>query len=222
MERKNWINKLDDLEGGKPDSPAKEPMTLEFENSYETMILYGLAGAVGLILILVVILFFRTGKDSSVAGIHDVYSRLETLEMQVGSLENREEERQKVFLQFVQSEQDVKTRIESKRESLDDLRQKVAQLEKTSPAPVPRPAPVPKPAPAVPASDEPRAEVRQEAKPDVQEKQDVIYHEVQRGENLFRIGLKYNISVDRILQLNNLSPNDSIHPGQKLIVGSKE
>ncbi len=216
MERKNWISKLDDLEGDKPDSPAKEPTTMEFESSYETMILYGLAGAVGLILILVVILFFRTGKDSSFADIQDVYSRLATLEMQVGSMEKREEERQKVFLQFVQSEQDVKARIDSKREALDDLRQKFAQLEKTTPTPAPRPAP------AAPAREEPRAEVRQETKPDVQEKQDVIYHEVQRGDNLFRIGLKYNISVDRILQLNNLSPNDSIHPGQKLIVGSKE
>jgi len=44
------------------------------------------------------------------------------------------------------------------------------------------------------------------------------YHKVRQGETLYRIGLKYNVPVSEIRRLNHLSPNDSIHPGQRLLV----
>jgi len=44
------------------------------------------------------------------------------------------------------------------------------------------------------------------------------FHEVRPGESLYGIGKHYGISVDSILRLNNLSPNQPIHPGQKLLV----
>lgn len=43
------------------------------------------------------------------------------------------------------------------------------------------------------------------------------YHTVKRGENLFRIAKKYNISVEELKRLNNLSDN-KLSKGQKLIV----
>jgi len=205
MEKKSWIKKLDDLDNDKPASSQKKIMPMELGDLNEKTVMYGLAGALVLIFILLIILFVRTGKDTSMAGIDEVYSRLATLERQVGILAEREEERQKFFVQFSQTEEDVKSRLDNQREVLDDLRQKIAELEK-------RPAP----AAAPPRREEPRPEAR----PDTTA-QDKIVHEVQRGENLFRIGLKYDISVDEIMRLNNLSPNDSIHPGQKLIVGTK-
>jgi len=48
--------------------------------------------------------------------------------------------------------------------------------------------------------------------------QDVMVHTVQEGENLFRIGLQYNITADQIRRWNDLGPNEPIHPGQKLKV----
>lgn len=48
-------------------------------------------------------------------------------------------------------------------------------------------------------------------------KQEPIYHTVKRGENLFRIAKKYNISVDELKRLNNLTDN-RVSVGQKLIV----
>jgi len=210
MEGKNWINKLDDLDGEKPTPrPKKKSLPLDLANLDENMPLYALGGAVAVIFILVIILFFRTGGDAPAADLQDVYNKLERLETQLSMFENREEERQKAFVQFMQSEQDTRVRLDSQRETLDDLRQKLAALEKATQSPAQ--------ATAARRQEEPRPETRTAATAE----QNRIIHEVQRGENLYRIGLQYNISVERLQQLNNLSPADSIHPGQKLVVGTK-
>jgi len=48
------------------------------------------------------------------------------------------------------------------------------------------------------------------------------YHKVRQGETLYRIGLKYNVPVPEIRRLNHLKPNESIHPGQRLLVSQGE
>ncbi|MEN8251489.1 MAG: LysM peptidoglycan-binding domain-containing protein [Bacteroidota bacterium] len=48
-----------------------------------------------------------------------------------------------------------------------------------------------------------------------------LYYVVKRGDNLYRIGLKHGITVNKIKELNNMSQDESIYPGQKLIVGWK-
>lgn len=207
MQEKNWINKLDDLDGDKPNPAPKKNMSPDFGNLDPIMIAYALAAIVALILILIVVLFFRTGKDASTAELQQVYSRLDTLETQLNKFENREEERQKTFVQLVQSEEDVRSGLESQREAIDDIRQKIAEMEKIAQRPVPAP--------------QKREEPKPEPRPEPEAPRDTVTHEVQRGENLYRIGLKYNMSVDDLLRLNNLSPNDSIYPGQKLVVGTK-
>ena len=45
-----------------------------------------------------------------------------------------------------------------------------------------------------------------------------VYHTVKAGENLYRISVKYNTTVDNILKLNNLKNADKIVEGQKLRV----
>ena len=45
-----------------------------------------------------------------------------------------------------------------------------------------------------------------------------VYHTVKAGENLYRISVKYNTTVDNILKLNNLKNADRIVEGQKLRV----
>jgi LysM repeat protein len=44
------------------------------------------------------------------------------------------------------------------------------------------------------------------------------YHKVRQGETLYRIGLKYNVPVSEIRRLNHLDSDQSIHPGQRLLV----
>ena len=46
-------------------------------------------------------------------------------------------------------------------------------------------------------------------------------HEVRSGENLYRIALKYGLSVDELCRLNNITSSQVIHPGQKLIIAPK-
>ncbi len=47
------------------------------------------------------------------------------------------------------------------------------------------------------------------------------YHTVQKGETLLKIGKKYGITVEELRKLNNLSKDQSIRTGQKLIVSVK-
>lgn len=42
------------------------------------------------------------------------------------------------------------------------------------------------------------------------------YHVIQQGETLYRISVKYNVSVDYLLKLNNIKSPDLIKAGQKL------
>jgi LysM repeat protein len=44
------------------------------------------------------------------------------------------------------------------------------------------------------------------------------WHTVQRGETLYRIGLKYNFTWDRIAAANGLKSGDKIYAGQKLCI----
>ena len=45
-----------------------------------------------------------------------------------------------------------------------------------------------------------------------------IVHVVQRGENLFRIGLRYGVTVDTLAAANNLSNPRHIYAGQRLVI----
>src|SRR5574341_778196 len=56
----------------------------------------------------------------------------------------------------------------------------------------------------------PKAEMGDEGMP--------VYHVVKRGETLYRIGLKYRVSVDQLKDWNHLRSNE-ISVGQKLVVG---
>lgn len=47
---------------------------------------------------------------------------------------------------------------------------------------------------------------------------EAVYHLVQKGDNLYRIALKYGLTVDQLRKLNNLPPDASIQPNQKLLV----
>lgn len=44
---------------------------------------------------------------------------------------------------------------------------------------------------------------------------------VKKGDNLYRIGLKFDVSVEQLRSWNNLSPSSEIYPGQKLRIRSQ-
>ena len=48
-----------------------------------------------------------------------------------------------------------------------------------------------------------------------------LYYHVKKEDSLYRIGIRYGMSVDSIRALNNIAHNELIHPGQKIIIGWK-
>jgi LysM repeat protein len=54
------------------------------------------------------------------------------------------------------------------------------------------------------------------------EKTEAVYHKVSAGETLYRIHRmyleKYGVTVADLRRLNDLSPEDPIHPGQRLLI----
>ena len=47
---------------------------------------------------------------------------------------------------------------------------------------------------------------------------DVVYHTVEAGENLYRISVKYNVKMQRLIEWNNLASASSIYTGKTLRV----
>lgn len=45
-----------------------------------------------------------------------------------------------------------------------------------------------------------------------------MFHTVQKGDTLYSISRKYNVSVDKLRKLNNLDKDSSIYPGDNLVV----
>jgi LysM repeat protein len=47
----------------------------------------------------------------------------------------------------------------------------------------------------------------------------LMYHTVQKGDTLYRLSVKYGISVPKLQELNNLGTETEIFPGQQVVVG---
>jgi len=82
---------------------------------------------------------------------------------------------------------------------MDSLAQKVESLEK-------RKQP----------TAESKAKLSPSAKPAISTKKQ--FHTVQEGETLYRISKKYGISLKELRKLNNLSADQPLRAGQKLLV----
>lgn len=66
-------------------------------------------------------------------------------------------------------------------------------------------------------ADKPKADKPKEKKADKPKKTNQ-FHAVQKGETLWSISQKYKTTVDAVRKLNNLTPEDQIQPGSKLLV----
>ena len=94
-------------------------------------------------------------------------------------------------------ESTVTTQIDQIIKELVALHQKTAQL---------KAAATPQPTPAVKKQPDAAQKTKSTAK----------LHQVQPGETLYRISLRYGLSVEQLRSYNDLTANDAIYPGQKL------
>jgi LysM repeat protein len=160
------------------------------------------AVAVGIVILLIVLLF-RGGGDDSKEMLGGINARLDKLEQRTPRLESLE----KKFELFEKEGKALRESVSKTDGSIRTLRRSLDQLGLQ-----------------VEGLEERLASIRQEVqvaeKPESQRPtvNNGQYHEVGRGETLYRIARRYGLSVDELCRLNKITPNYVIRPGEKLLV----
>ena len=184
----------------KDENTRRRKSILNFKPQRKTLLL----GGAGILILIVLIALFSGGDNKlSTEDLTSIQVKLDQLENRLTHLEGMEAriaslERQEKG--WEQSVAEVDRSGKSLTQRLDKLAQKVDQLETrvaSAPAKTEAPDPI----------------QRRPFPPDKGR-----YHEVRSGETLYWISRQYDISVDELCRLNNLTPKQAIHPGQKLLV----
>lgn len=153
---------------------------------------YVLTGAGLLILAIIVFLFLKPANRPG-GSEHEVMTRLDAIERKVSQMEDRG----KALSQLEERVESLSTSVSGRLAILDkEVANLRGELETTK-----------KKAELISA---PRKE-QEPAKP-------AAYHVVTKGETLYRIGLRYKMSVEDLRRLNNLKPDQPLLSGQKLLV----
>jgi hypothetical protein len=192
----------DDLDYTQKDENIRRRKSiLNFNPRRKTLIL----GGAGILILIVLIAIFSGGDNKLSTGdltsiqvrvdqLENRLTRLEAIKARIASLEKQEK-------RLPQSMADRSGKPLTER--LDKLTHRIDQLEKTMAS----------------------APAKTEASYPIQKKPFPLdkgrYHEVRYGENLYRIALQYGITVNELCRLNNMTPGQVIHPGQKLLVAPK-
>jgi anti-anti-sigma factor len=160
-----------------------------------------LAGLVALVAVLAVLFSMtREEKKSPEVDLQPLLKRIGLLEERMAKLESRAKEAPQV-----QEKLDTLTR--NLNERLSHI-EKDINLIKEEAVPGKKKAEVNLPAPPAPAPS-----LKTPPKPGTTK-----VHTVAPGENLYRVALRYNLTVEELRRLNNLRPDQSIQVGQKLTV----
>jgi len=163
-----------------------------------------IGGAVVLFVIVIVALLSSGGSDLSVADFNALVDRMDRIEARVADIEGIEERISTAL--HAQKDTLKETLTEAAGtggtmvQQLDLLARKVETLQQKMSSVI-------KEAQAVRADKNERIQA-----------QKTRYHIVKRGDSLYRIALKYGLTVDGLCNLNKISPRQSIYPGQKLVV----
>lgn len=157
-------------------------------------------GAVGIIILIAVFIFSLRAHERSLTGdLNALRGGIDRLGAKMNQLEGQVGGLQQYMTKLYESDQSLTQQLYELSDKLEAPRREAS-------------------APA--RMTEARREVVE--KPTTQPKP--RYHEVSRGDTLYRIARKYGISVAELCSLNNINPGQAIHPGQKLLVpsGSEE
>ena len=149
-----------------------------------------------LILILASALLFKAHDRAVKVEINTVHLKLTTLEMGVSRLEEEVNELRQFVSERKESETRPTPKIDALSRRMDRLENKVAAVDQR-----------PQPSRPAPEKTTPQAKAK--------------YHEVRRGETLFRISKDYGLSLEQLCRLNQITPQTPIQPGQKLLVSPK-
>jgi LysM repeat protein len=164
-----------------------------------------LAGGGALILIILLLVFFGGGDKGSSKEVSTIKSRLDRIEKRLSRIEGVEQKISSLESQ-IKAFQGSLAKLESSTRAVRDQTERLGQRVEEQMKKIA----------SAPALD------KQQAQPPTPQKKPLHANErlhlVQPKEPLFGIAKKYNLTVSELRQLNNLSKQDMIQPGQRLIV----
>ena len=162
-------------------------------------------GGIGIIVLIILIALFSGSGDKSFqddllfiqAKFEQIETRLKNIEglgSKVAHLEKQQKELQQSIQKTVLSGKDIKEQIESLSKAIEAMEKGVIS----------------------------KAAVKTEDAGDMQKQsssgENKRFHEVSAGETLYGISKKYGITLDELCRFNNISKNQAIQPGQKLLI----
>ena len=175
----------------KEDEEVQHPGFFSTLTPFGLILLFGGTGV--LILIVLFALFSGSGNKASTVDLNPIKARLDQLENRLAQLEGTEQRISRLEGRYKGLERSITKMNESGRSlrgRLNKLTDKIDRLGKT-----------------------PRAVQREPIS-----QANGRYHKVRRGDTLFGIARKYGIAVDQLYRLNNLTKNQDIYPGQKILI----
>jgi len=169
------------------------------QNSRKSLVV---VGAIVLVVVLAVLFFMAQGeKKSPEVDLQPLLKKIGLLEERMAKVESKGKEAPQVQEKLDSLTRNLNERLSHLEKDINQIKEEAASTKKkpevSQPAP-PTPAPPPK-SPAKPGATR--------------------VHTVAPGENLYRIALRYNLSVEELRRLNNMRPDQSLQVGQKLTVG---
>jgi len=200
---------FDAVEEEVAESPEDDDMMPERQDSsssgnrYHSNTIFWLLGLIILVL-LIALLLKGGGKDvPSISEFKTLKEKTAQVEQKLAGQEATVKKIDSMERQ-VQNVQQAFTRLDgadrSFKEKMDRLAQQVEKLSEELSAP--------------PVKPSPQSSAHKASAPQAKGR----YHEVLPKETLFQIARKYNLTVEQLRLLNNLSKDQMIQPGQKLLV----
>jgi anti-anti-sigma factor len=160
-----------------------------------------LAGAVVVVLVLVELYFLVQGaKKGPEVDLQPLLKRIGLLEEKMAKLEGKGRDLPQVQENLDSLTKNLNERLSHLEKDINQIKEEATSGKKKTEL-------------AQPTAPGPAAPPRSPEKPG-----GTRFHTVAKGENLFRIALRYNLTVDELRRLNNLKPDQSLQVGQKLKV----
>jgi anti-anti-sigma factor len=158
------------------------------------------AGAAVLVLALVVLFFLWQGeKKCPEVDLQPLLKKIGLIEERIAKLESRGKETPQIQEKVDSLSRNLNERLSHLEKDINQVKEEAAADKKTGEVSQPA-SPAPPRSPAKPGATR--------------------YHTVAPGENLYRIALRYGLSMEELRRLNNLRPDQSIQLGRKLNVGT--
>ncbi len=207
MEKKNWLEQLKDFEHSNQENPQPKRRFRQFpagNQFWKKPIFLASAGVILLVFIISLVLITAGGKQDSPQNLQEIFSRLEQMENQLAMLENRISDQEQEMHLIQEADTKLSQGLQEFGQDLKNMQEELQSVSQDL------------------SKQESRAQTEPAVPEDTDEDTDYIYHEVQPGENLYRISQSYETSVQKIRELNGLGPDEPILPGQRLKVGSRQ